>query len=114
MPHGVAGNAETDLLNVVLNHFPARFVVLIFSIAVHLLYIRLRIRRKRSGYHLKVVWCDFQVCRKGRYDVLAVAGRFQIDVDRQHLQDLYKAVILGDDHSTDDILMGSHACMLSR
>ena len=106
MPHGVAGNAVADLPDIVLDHLPARLVVLMLRIALHLLHIRLGIRRQRSGDHLQVVGGDLQIGCKGRYDVLAVIGGLEIDVDGQHLQNLYKAVVLGYNHTADDVFDG--------
>ena len=103
MPHGAAGDAMTDLPNVILDHLPARFVFLLFCIALHLLYIRLRVRGQRAGDHLQFIRRDLQIRCKGRNNILPVNGRLQIDVDRQHFHDLHKAVIFGDDYASDDI-----------
>ena len=103
MPHGAAGDAMTDLPNVILDHLPARFVFLLFCIALHLLYIRLRVRGQRAGDHLQFIRRDLQIRCKGRNNILPVNGRLQIDVDRQHFHDLHKAVIFGDDYAADDI-----------
>lgn len=103
MPHGAAGDAMTDLPNVILDHLPARFVFLLFCIALHLLYIRLRVRGQRAGDHLQFIRRDLQIRCKGRDNILPVNGRLQIDVDRQHFHDLHKAVIFGDDYAADDI-----------
>ena len=65
MPHGAAGDAMTDLPNVILDHLPARFVFLLFCIALHLLYIRLRVRGQRAGDHLQFIRCDLQIRCKG-------------------------------------------------
>ena len=65
MPHGAAGDAMTDLPNVILDHLPARFVFLLFCIALHLLYIRLRVRGQRAGDHLQFIRRDLQIRCKG-------------------------------------------------
>ncbi len=106
VPDGVAGNSLADLPDVVPDHLPAGLVLLPFRVLLHPLHILRRIRRERPGLEHEIIRCNLQIGGKSGNDVLPVIGRFQVDVDRQHLQDLDEAVIPGNDHAADDVLDG--------
>ena len=99
----LAGDALANLMDVVPDHLAAVFVFFLVSVFLHLPHIVRRVGRQRPGLKLHTVRRDFQIGREGRDDVLPVRGRFQVDVDRQHLDDLDEAVVVRDHHTVDDI-----------
>ena len=111
VPDGVACHALTDLPDIILDHLTAGLVFLPFRVLLHPLHVLRRIRRERPGLEHKVIRRDLQIGGKSGNDVLPVIGRFQVDVDRQDLQNLDKAVITCDDHAADDVL---RACLISQ
>ena len=104
MPNRLAGDTEADLFNIVLDLRAAIFTFLGFLELPHLLDVFARIRRERAHLAAHAVRCNLQVCGVGRDDILLVGRRFQIKIDRQHLKDLDKPVVLRDDHTADNIL----------
>ena len=104
MPDGLAGNAEADLFNIVLDLRAAIFTFLGFLELPHLLDVFACVRRKRAHLAAHTVRRNLQICGVGRNDILLVSRRFQIEVDGQHLKDLDEPVVLRDDHAANDIL----------
>ena len=104
MPDGFAGNAETDLLNIVLDLRAAVFALLGFLELPHLFHILARVRRKCAYLAAHAVRRDFQICGVGCNDILLIGRGFQIEVDGQHLKNFDEPVVLRDDHAADDIL----------
>ena len=104
MPDGLAGNAETDLLNIVLDLRAAIFTFLGFLELPHLLDVFTRVRRERAHLAAHAVRCDLQICGVGRNDILLVGRGFQIEVDGQHFKDFNEPIVLRNDHTANDIL----------
>ena len=104
MPNGFAGNAEADLLNIVLDLRTAILAFLGFLELPHLLDVFARVRRERAHLAAHAVRRDLQVCRVGRDDILLVGRGFQIEVDRQHLKNFDEPIVLCDDHAANDVL----------
>ena len=104
VPDGFAGNAETDLFNIVLDLRAAVFAFFAFLKLPHLLDVFTRIRRERAHLAAHAVRRNFQVCRVGRDDILLVRRRFQIKIDGQHLKNFNEPIVLRDDHAANDIL----------
>ena len=101
---GLAGNAEADLFDVVQNFFPTVCVWLIVMALAHLLHIVAGVGRQGADFAGHAVRRDLQIGCVGGDDILLVVGRLQVEVHRQNLQNLDKPVVLGDDHTADDIL----------
>ena len=60
MPDGVAGYPLADLRDIVLDHLPAGFVLLLFGKTLHPLHVVGGIRRGGPGLQLEIVRGDFQ------------------------------------------------------
>lgn len=85
VPDGVAGHTLADLGDVVLDHLPAGLVFLMFSKALHPLYIVGGVCREGTGLQLDIIRGNLQPGRVAGDDVLPVIGGFQVDVDGQDL-----------------------------
>ena len=72
MPDGLAGNAETDLLNIVLDLRAAILTFFGFLELPHLFHILARVRRECAHLAAHAVRRNFQICSVGRDDVLLV------------------------------------------
>ena len=64
MPHGITRDPVADLLNVIFDHLPARLIVFLLGITLHLLHICLRICRQCTRHHLQIIWGNFEICSK--------------------------------------------------
>ena len=106
MPDGVAGHPLADLRDIVLDHLPAGLVLLLFGKALHPLHILGGVRREGAGLQLDIVRRDLQPGGVAGDDVLPVIGGFEVDIDRQDLQNLDEAVVPGHHYAAPDILDG--------
>ena len=104
MPDGLAGDAETDLFNIVLDLRAAVFAFLGFLELPHLLDVFACVRRKCAHLAAHTVRRNFEVCCVGRNNVLLVGRGFQIEVDGQHFKDFNEPIVLRNDHTANDIL----------
>ena len=76
MPDGLAGDTETDFLDIVLDLCTAVFAFLGFLELPHLLHILARVRRKCAHLAAHAVRRDFQICGVGCNDILLIGRGF--------------------------------------
>lgn len=104
MPDRLAGNAKTNLLNIVFDLRAAVFAFFGFLELPHLLDVFACVRRECAYLAAHAIRCNFQICSVGCNDILLVRRGFQIEVDGQYLKDFNKPIVLRDDHAADNIL----------
>ena len=75
-------------------------------VVLHPVHIGGSVGGEGAGLQLNVVRGNFQPGGVAGDDILPVVGRFQVDVHRQHLQNLDEAVVPGDHHPAHDVLDG--------